>query len=99
MGKLLNLIEDTEKKLVDRKRFFALNVIKKKKYGVSLKEFEERLKNLGLEYDVKNPNHVKVGSINFYLSTGTCYIDGMSASYKNKGIQFFEEVLRREGRN
>jgi hypothetical protein len=77
--------------------YFALNTVKKRKDRVSLEEFEEKLKEWRVEYSVKNSNHVKVKLVNFYLSTGTCYIDGMGASFKNKGIRFFEEVLRKEG--
>lgn len=76
--------------------FFALKKSTKKRGQLSLKEIEDTLKSWRVEYKVKNSNHIKIGVVNYYPSTGTCYIDGMGASFKNRGLNFLKELLRKE---
>ena len=57
---------------------------------------KQTLDGLRVEYDEKSPYHIKVGYVNFYPTRGTVNIDGQ-CRYKNRGLQFFLEVLRREG--
>ena len=90
MGKILGLVD------YKSKNDPIFNVIKKKNKG-SLKEVEMKLNGWGVEYEVKNPNHIKIGSINYYISTGTCYVDGMGGKFKKKGITFLKQILQRGG--
>ncbi len=66
-----------------------------KKNRISLKEACKELDELGVQYEIKNFNHIRIENINFYLSTGTCYIDGTGSSYKNKGIEFLKDLIRK----
>lgn len=71
-------------------------LMEKKKNSISLKKACAELDKLKVKYHIKNSNHIRVGNINFYLSTGTCYIDGAGGAYKGKGVEFLKELIRKE---
>lgn len=80
-----------------REELFEIKEPKKRKKRLSLEEVETSLREWKVKFEVKSSNHVKIGAINFYISTGTCYIDGMGGSFKKKGLKFLKDVLKKEG--
>ena len=81
-------------------KLYKDNTIDFKKTNYSNKiSFSETIKFLDdnkIEHKVCSKNHIKVGRINFYLSTGTCYIDGDPSSCKEKGLKVFKKLISRE---
>jgi len=76
---------------------FSLEVSEKKN-RLWVKDVKRELDFWGvIDYSIKNSNHIKIGNINFYPSTGTCYVDGNSASYKEKGLEFLKKLLKKKG--
>lgn len=57
----------------------------------------KQLNEWGVHYLVKSQFHVRIGSVNFYPTKGTIYVDGCVAKYKKKGLDFLKEVLKKEG--
>jgi hypothetical protein len=67
-----------------------------KKKKNTLGEVEDKLKGWGVEYEIKNLNHIRIGRVNYYPSTGTCYIDMEDTSISKKGLNILKEILLRE---
>lgn len=86
MGRVLSLVNELENE--------DFTIISKKK-GSSLNDVEIELKKLKINYEVKNKNHIKIGPVNYYPSTGTVYIDGMEGRFKQKGFKFLQQVLKK----
>jgi hypothetical protein len=74
----------------------TMDFLKNKKKRNSLKEVECKLKEWGIDYEIKSPNHIRINNINYYPSTGTCYKDGMNSSIPKKGLKILKEVLLKE---
>lgn len=86
MGKVLSLVNELKDE--------DFTIISKNK-GSSLSDVESELRRMKIQYEVKNKNHVKIGPVNYYPSTGTVYVDGMEARFKQKGFEFLKQVLKR----
>lgn len=90
MSRVLSLVVNKK----ENKDNFIYNMINRGKEKDSLVDIEEKLREWGVEYEVKNPNHIKIGLINYYISTGACYIDGTSGKFKRKGLKFLKQILK-----
>jgi hypothetical protein len=52
-----------------------------------------RLDELGIEYDRPAHTHLKIGSVNYYPSTGTVFVDGEAGRRPGRGPEVLETVL------
>lgn len=96
MNRVLNLV-NKPKSEDNIKNDPLFEMVKQHTSKVSLSEIENKLTELGVDYEVKNPNHIKLGPINYYVSTGSIYIDGMGAKLKKKGFSTLKQLLKRWG--
>ena len=83
MNRLLNIKQKEDKRYTPSENSQGDKIVKVKNL----------LKGLGVEYRICNPNHIKVGRVNYYVSTGTCYIDGELKSLSGRGLDVFKRAL------
>jgi hypothetical protein len=92
MNRVLNLAVKYKNK---EDEDLILDIVHKKKRKGSLTEVKDTLNKWGVDYEIKNQNHIKVGNINYYVSTGSIYIDGLGGKFKKKGLTFLKQILEK----
>ena len=68
----------------------------KHKYSDSMREVIRLLEDLEVFFEVKSLSHIKIGHVNYYPSTKTINLDGLK-KFKQRGLAFLKDVLKKEG--